>query len=521
MSTLRILRVLERCDRLKSIVNITDMYKSFFGVIAMDGMDFDVREGEIHCLVGENGCGKSSMIKVISGFYTFDRGQLHINGKEYRKITPSESMREGIQVIYQDFSLFPNMTIAENIMMYDTVGTCSFLISQDEQFRKARQVLDRIRFDIDPYLYVHQLNIAQMQMVAICRAIAQDARLIIMDEPTTALTTSEVSKLFQVVQQLKDQGVAVLFVSHKLDEILQISDRITVMRNGKSVFVSQEDQPLPSKEELIFHMTGKSFAKPAANEAIDTDLTPIMELKHYGLKDAFEDISFKLYPGEILGITGLLGCGRQELAESLFGIVQATEGRLLIQGKEMRPFRSVQEAVAQRIAYVPEDRMTKGLHMEQSIADNAIARIIEQFRNRLGLISGQKMAKGKERALTTVHIRGMRPYNPVRSLSGGNQQKVGLVKWLASKPLILVLNCPTVGVDVGAKEDIHDIIRGLAGEGIGVIVISDDIPEVLHLCDRILVMKKGRIAHELRADDMDIDGLESMLAEDEDLGEVS
>lgn len=496
------------------------MYKSFFGVIAMDGMDFDVREGEIHCLVGENGCGKSSMIKVISGFYTADRGQMTINGKEYRRITPAESMREGIQVIYQDFSLFSNMTIAENIMMYETVNSRALLVNQEEQFRRARQVLARIRFDIDPHLYVYQLNIAQMQMVAICRAIAQDARLIIMDEPTTALTTSEVGKLFQVVKELKAQGVAVLFVSHKLDEILKISDRITVMRNGRSVFVSREDQPLPSKEELILHMTGKSFSMPDRRPEVDTTGTPLLEVRDYGLDEAFEGINFKLFPGEILGITGLLGCGRQELAESLFGIVQASQGRLIIGGKEMRPFRSVQDAVAQRIAYVPEDRLTKGLHMEQSIADNAVARIMDQFRDRLGLISRKKVARGKEKALTTVHIRGMRPYNPVKSLSGGNQQKVGLIKWLASKPRILVLNCPTVGVDVGAKEDIHAIVRDLAGQGIGVIVISDDIPEVLRLCGRILVMKKGRITREIRAEDVDIDGLESMLAEDEQLQEV-
>lgn len=502
-----------------NIVTIKNMYKSFFGVIAMDGMDFDVRKGEIHCLVGENGCGKSTMIKVISGFYTYDRGDLFINGKKYRKITSAESMREGIQVIYQDFSLFPNMTIAENIMMYDTTSSGRVMVNHQKQVDSAQQVLNRINFDINPNLYVYQLNIAEMQMVAICRAIAQEARLIIMDEPTSALTSSEVNKLLQVVKDLKNQGVAVLFVSHKLDEILEISDRITVMRNGKSVFVSKDGEALPSKEELIFHMTGKSFSDKRNAWNINTNQTPLLETRGLGLQGAFEDINLKLYPSEILGITGLLGCGRQELAEALFGVIQAQSGSLLIYGKEMNPFSSVQEAVAQNIAYVPEDRLTKGLHMNQSVADNAIARIVDQFRNRLGLISGKKTEEGKHKALHTVHIRGMRPYNPVKSLSGGNQQKVGLIKWLASKPRILILNCPTVGVDVGAKEDIHNIVRELAKEGMGVIVISDDIPEVLNLCSRVLVMKNGRIAHEVFTDDMDIESLEAMLADD-DLKEV-
>lgn len=506
---------------MSKIVEIKNMYKSFFGVIAMDGMDFSLKEGEVHCLIGENGCGKSSMIKVISGFYPYDRGELVINGKAYRKINPSESMKEGIQVIYQDFSLFPNMTIAENIMMYENTGSRKVFVNWKNQFKRAEEVLARIKFDIDPRQYVYELNIAQMQMVAICRALVQRARLIIMDEPTTALTTQEVGKLFDVVKDLKAQGISILFVSHKLDEILHISDTITVMRNGKNVFSSKEGEKLPSKEDLILHMTGKRFVKDVRLAEIPKNAVPLLETKSISLHGAFENISFSLYAGEILGITGLLGCGRQELAETLFGTARAHSGTLQINGNQVKLFRSVQDALKHDIAYVPEDRLTKGLHMDQSIEDNAVARIIESFQKKSGLLSIRRLQKGKDTALTSVYISGLRPLNPVRSLSGGNQQKVCLIKWLASNPRILVLNAPTVGVDVGAKADIHNIVKKLADNGIGVIIISDDIPEIMQLCSRVLVMRKGSIAQEVHVVDTTLEMLEAKLAEDAPLQEES
>ncbi len=500
---------------MKPIVSIRNMYKSFFGVIAMDGMDFDVYEGEIRCLIGENGCGKSSMIKVISGYYPYDQGELFIHGKPYAKINPSESMREGIQVIYQDFSLFPNMTIAENIMMYDSVGSKRPIVHWKELYARAKETLVKIHFSIDPSKYVYQLSIAETQMVAICRAIAQDAKLIIMDEPTTALTTNEVEKLFDVVKALKNHGVAVLFVSHKLDEILEICDTITVMRNGRNVFEMQAYDPKPAKEDLIFHMTGKRFKQGNFDFQPFENSVPLLEVKGFSKANAFHDVHLSLYGGEILGITGLLGCGRQELAEVLFGVDMPTSGAVFIDGKDVGVFRSVQDALRHRIAYVPEDRLIKGLHLEQSIANNAISRIIGQLANRYGFLNRSLVETKKKDVLSSVHISGMLPNNPVKSLSGGNQQKVGLVKWLASNPRILILNCPTVGVDVGAKDEIHTIIKSLAQNGIGVIVISDDIPEVMQLCNRVLVMKNGHISDELSIKETTMEALEALLAEEE------
>lgn len=491
------------------IVNVKNMYKSFFGVLALDGMNFSIGEGEIRCLIGENGCGKSTLIKIISGFYTFDKGSLYINGKEYKKITPIESMNEGIQVIYQDFSLFSNMTIAENIMMYSSIRSKSKFVSWKNIKNQAQQTLDRIKFDIDIDKYVYELNVAEKQMVAICRAIAQDAKLIIMDEPTTALTAKEVENLFKVVSELKSRGVSVLFVSHKLDEVLKISDSFTVMRNGKNVYECK-DKKL-SKEDLIFYMTGKKISEERFN-FVKTEEKPLMQVKNYTLQDKFYDINFSLYKGEILGITGLLGCGRNELAKSLFGIMPATNGNIVINSEDIGIIRNVQHALEYNIGYVPEDRITEGLHMEQTIADNSISVIIGSLVGKNGLLDDKKVREKKHETLSLIPIAGMRPLNPAKSLSGGNQQKLVLAKWLAANPKILILNSPTVGVDVGAKNEIHNIIKGLVKEGIGIIVISDDIPEIMTLCNRVFIMKDGYIVDERNIAETTMEELEAQIA---------
>ena len=339
------------------LVTIQGMYKSFFGVVALDGMDFSVDEGEVRCLVGENGCGKSTMIKVISGFYDFDEGSLHINGKPYQKISPAESIAEGIQVIYQDFSLFPNMTVAENIMMYATVANKKLFISRQQIHKKAVETMQRLNIQIDPEQYVSELNVAQKQMVAICRALAQDCKLLIMDEPTTALTAHEVDRLFKIVGELKQMGVAIIFVSHKLEEVLEICDSITIMRGGKNVYDASTAEKKLSKEEIIYYMTGKRFSNTSYDYK-PTGAQPLLEVRDYGLTGAFHNISFSLHPGEILGVTGLLGCGRSELAESLFGLRPADSGSIFIDGKQVDRFARVSDALQYQIAYVPEDRLT-------------------------------------------------------------------------------------------------------------------------------------------------------------------
>ena len=506
---------------MKNVVKITNMKKAFFGTLALDDMNFSIDEGEIRCLAGENGCGKSTMIKMISGFYTFDSGEMYINEKQYRRITPSESMREGIQVIYQDFSLFPNMTIAENIMMYATVSEGKALIRWPQLKKRAKEVLDYIQFGIDPERYVVELNVAEKQMVAICRAIVHDARLLIMDEPTTALTKKEVQKLFEVIRRLKLNGVAVLFVSHKMDEVLEICDSITIMRNGKNVLDVPAGKDMVNKEELIYHMTGKWLGKDEYDYIPDKEATvPLMEVRGYTKEGDFHDISFSLYPGEVLGITGLLGCGRGELAEALFGIEPAEEGTICIEGKEIGIIDRIQKALKHGIAYVPEDRLTEGLHLDQSISDNSISRIIGDFADNCGVLRQKELAEKREEGFRTIPIAGFHPEKPVKSLSGGNQQKIVLIKWLASNPRILILNCPTVGVDVGAKSDIHKVIRDLARDkGIGVIVISDDIYEIKQVCSRVIIMEEGCISEEFAASEKTVETIEALLSQGKGGGE--
>ncbi len=490
------------------------MSKAFFGTLALDEMNFSIDEGEVRCLAGENGCGKSTMIKMISGFYTFDSGELYINGKKYGKITPAESMREGIQVIYQDFALFPNMTIAENIMMYGTVSGRKALIRWPDLKSRAKEVLDYIQFDVDPEQYVYELNVAEKQMVAISRAVVMEAKLLIMDEPTTALTRKEVEKLFEVIRRLKKNGVAVLFVSHKMDEVLEICDSITIMRNGKNVLEVSPKNGMVDKEKLIYHMTGKHIGKDEYTYRLDPAEAPLMEVRNYEKEGGFKDISFSLYPGEILGITGLLGCGRSELAKSLFGIEPADRGTVYIEGRECGVIDQIQKALDYGIAYVPGDRLTEGLHLDQSIADNSISRIIGSCTGRLGILRKKELEQRREESFQTISVAGFHPDKPVKSLSGGNQQKIVLMKWLASKPRILILNCPTVGVDVGAKSDIHRIIRELAGnDRIGVIVISDDIYEIKQVCSRVIIMKNGRIAEEFPASSQSAEAMEALLSQ--------
>jgi len=495
-----------------NIISVKELGKNFDGVQALSEMNFSMHENEIRCLAGENGCGKSTLIKIISGFYHFEKGSVEIFGKRIDKnYSPEDAIRLGIQVIYQDFALFPNMTIAENIMMYETISRRGFRYNHKENLKKACEVLDRISFQIDANKYVYQLAVAEKQMVAICRALVANPKLLIMDEPTTALTKKEVDRLFEIILSLKSQNVSILFVSHKLDEIYQICDCVTIMRNGKSVYESKKGESLPSKEDIIYYMTGHHLTNNRHSFRRKED-TPLLQVSHYSKEGLFDDITFTLQHGEILGITGLLGCGRSELAEALFGMLVADKGNINIKGKDLGIISNVYQAIHERISYVPDDRLDKGLFLQQSIGDNSLACTINELSTKLGVINKDKTQKYKQDSFDQIFIPNLVINNPVKSLSGGNQQKVVLMKWLATKPEILILNCPTVGVDIGAKNEILSIVQNLAEyKGIGVIIISDDVYELLQVCNRVLIMSNGRITMETEVKDISADMLEAMI----------
>ncbi|KQL45014.1 lipase [Brevibacillus choshinensis] len=476
-----------------SLIQLSGISKSFAGVQALKDVSIKLDYGEIHCLAGENGCGKSTLIKVMSGVHAPDHGEMLIHGQKRKLLTPIDAINEGIQVIYQDFSIFPNLTVAENIALNTELAQNRKLVNWRRMRQMAKQALEKVNIQLDLDAKVETLSVADKQLIAISRALMHKAKLIIMDEPTTALTQKEVRSLFSVISGLKKEGMTILFVSHKLEEVFEISERITILRNGKNV-VSERVQQL-DRDKLVFFMTGRQIEE-SYYEIKEETTVPILQTEDLGLQGCFEHISLQIKAGEIVGLTGLLGSGRTELAESLFGLRPATSGKIFIEGKEQQ-IRTVQDAIEQRIAYVPEDRLTEGLFLEQSIERNMVISVVDRLSSHWHMIDLAKVKSTVQDWIKSLGIVAHSPALPVKTLSGGNQQRVVLAKWLATNPRLLILNGPTVGVDIGSKEDIHQVIRALAKEGMGVLMISDDLPELKQNCNRVLVMKKGRLVGEM------------------------
>lgn len=477
---------------------VRGIVKNFGGVQALIDLSLTFQAGSVHCLAGENGSGKSTLIKIMSGVERPDAGTIIVAGQEYSHFEPPEALAAGVQVIFQDFSLLPNLTVAENIALGTELASGKKLITQRKNLEIATSALQRIGVEMDPFARVADIPVAAKQLVAIARAMNQDVKLLFMDEPTTALTRREVQRLFNVVEQLKDRGVATVFVSHKMDEMQEIADTISVLRNGRLV----DEGPMTefTSKRIATAMTGQEVAEHREIVDVDPNAPVVLSVEGLGRTGAFTDVSFDIKAGEILGITGLLGSGRTEIAEALFGLAPATEGRICVNGSTVS-IKSPQQAIKAGIGYVPEDRLTEGLFLDQSIARNIIAASLRTFA-RFGLLKRKEMNAAIDSAVTNFRIKTPDARNPVNSLSGGNQQRVVLSKWLAQNPQVFVLNGPTVGVDIGSKKEIMDIIRDQARSGMAIIVISDDIPELVQVANRILVVRQGRIA--TAVDDADI-----------------
>jgi len=470
--------------------------KRYVGVQALDSVDFEINKGEIHCLVGENGSGKSTLIKIISGAVQPDDGShIEIDGERFQDYQAIDSIRKGIEVIYQDLSLFPNLTVAENIALSEVIAAGNKFIDWRNIQRIAERAMARIGVHIPLDEAVGEISIADQQIVAICRALTRDVKLVIMDEPTASLTRKEVDALLSVVKDLQAKGIATMFVSHKLDEVLQIAERVSILRDGKNVGTFASDEL--DDEKLATLMTGRKVEHTKYVAELQ-EQEPLLEVVGLSKRGNFKDVGFKLYPGEILGITGLLGSGRTELALSLFGMNPPDSGEILIQGTPTQ-IRSPQQAIQLGIGYVPENRLVQGLIMDQSVGKNIVLTVLQRLLNGLGLIDSHKVQDTIDRWVDELSIRIPAVDAPVQTLSGGNQQRVVLAKWIATEPKILILDGPTVGIDVAAKSAIHQIIRELAKLGIGIIVISDEVPEVFHNCSRIIVMHKGRFIAEFDA----------------------
>lgn len=469
--------------------------KRFGGVHALRDVDLTLEVGEVHCLVGENGSGKSTLIKIISGVEAPEPGgRIAISGREYPKLNPVYSTHCGIQVIYQDLSLFPNLTVAENIAMAHHLGGVHS-VNWASMRVTAKATMAKIGVEFDPDAKVSELSIAGRQLVAICRALAADAKLLIMDEPTASLTRHEVNALIALVSELKRADICVVFVSHRLDEVLEIAERVTVLRDGAKVGTFAADTI--DGRKLSHLMTGKSFEYQV--QAPELAAGPVvLEVKGLGRDGEYEDVSLQLRAGEVVGLTGLLGSGRTELALSLFGMKPPDRGAILLDGQPIA-LRTNAEAIHRGIAYVSEDRLTLGLILNQSVTANVTLTVLGRLAGAFGLIAARARQSHVARWVTELGIKVSNPANAVKTLSGGNQQRVVLAKWMATNPRILILDSPTVGVDISAKDGIYEIIRRLARDGVAVLMISDEIPEVLYHSHRVLVMREGRLTTDVAA----------------------
>jgi simple sugar transport system ATP-binding protein len=480
-------------ESVRPLIDVKNLSVTFGGQRALNNIALRLMPGEVHCLAGTNGCGKSTLIKIISGVYQPDSGcKISLGEQTFSKLTPDQARSFGIQVIYQDLSLFPNLSVAENIAFEHNLHGLLGWYRPGRLRQTAQRILDELNFSLDLDSKVAELPIAQRQQVAICRALVADARLVIMDEPTASLTRTEVNQLLRTVHYLKQKGISVVFVSHRLDEVLEISDRVTVIRDGQKVgtFPAAE----VSSERLTELMTGLklNYALKAANQH---DERIMLELDNLSRAGQYHNVNLKLYQGEVLGLCGLLGSGRTELALSLFGMTKPDSGKIYLDSKPVR-FRGHEDAIKSGIGYVSEDRLTLGLVQQQSVGDNTVLAIMETLRSRFHLIDEYRKNRIVLEWIEKLGVKVASPDQAISTLSGGNQQKIVLAKWVLTQPKILILDSPTVGVDVGAKASIYQLIHQLAAEGISILLISDEVPEVYFNCDRVLHFSEGTVLGE-------------------------
>jgi rhamnose transport system ATP-binding protein len=473
----------------RSLLRLTDIRKSFAGVQALRWVSFDLRDGEAHALVGENGAGKSTLIKVITGAHAPDEGTIEVQGQVIEDNDPVRARTLGIAAIYQQPALFPDLTVAENIALGLEPGGAWRRVRWSERRDRARRLLARIGAKIDPETEVRRLTMPEQQLVEIARALGADARILIMDEPTASLSDTEVQNLFRVINELKSQGVGIIYISHRLEELPQIADRVTILRDGMLVGVRAMQEI--SRGELIQMMVGRELSAVFPKRAVPIG-DVVLEARGLGCRAmGVRDVSLTVRAGEILGLAGLVGAGRTELARVLFGLEPADQGEILLRGKSVA-IDSPARAIELGIAHVPEDRRHHGVILEMSVAANATLATLSAI-SAHGLINFGRECEVAADFVQRLRIKAESIDSPVGNLSGGNQQKVALARWLAADPKVLILDEPTQGVDVGSKAEIHRLMGELAAKGLAIVMISSELPEILGMSDRIAVMHGGTV----------------------------
>ena len=475
------------------ILEMKGITKRFPGVLAMDHVDLTVYPGQVLALVGENGAGKSTLMKVLSGVLQMDEGEILMEGKSVKIENPLASQLMGISIIYQELSVLDNMNIAENIFLGREKRSGRVFVDKKTMHAEARRLLDEVGLDVDTYTMAGELSTAQKQMIEVAKALSFNSKIIIMDEPTSSLTETETDILFGIIRKLREKGVAIVFISHKLAEIFAITDEVAILRDGVSA--GRMVTAGCTENDIIKAMVGRDVDDlyPKQTAAIGN---VVLEVKNLSTKDFLKDINFQLRAGEILGFAGLVGAGRSEVMRAVFGIDPKETGEIYIKGKKVE-IKTPKDAMLQGMGFVPEDRKLQGLVLGMSVGKNTTLAALKSVANKAGFINHKQEKDMADKFVRALEVKTPSNDQLVKNLSGGNQQKVVIAKWLANNPDILILDEPTRGIDVGAKKEIHQLMSDLANQGVAIIMISSELPEVLGMSDRVVVMHEGRIKGEL------------------------
>ncbi len=470
------------------VLELKNIAKRFGGVEVLHGVSFTLRPGEVHALLGENGAGKSTLIKVITGVHQPDGGEIYLNDKHVHFDNPLQARLAGIAAIYQELSLCPDLNVAENIFLGRQPTTVGGRIDWRKLYSEAERLLTSLGVHLDLRTKARNLSIAQMQSVEIARAISLNARILLMDEPTSSLTLNEVAELFGLVRRLRDEGTAIIFISHRLEELFDVADRVTILRDG--AYVDTRLVKDVTRDELVRLMVGRTISNLFPKQEVEPGEIAL-KVEHLTQTGIFEDISFELHRGEILGMAGLVGAGRTDVARAIFGVIPPTSGTIQVEGQPVK-ITSPQQAINLGLAYVPEDRQLHGLIPAMNITSNISLPILKEYPRRGWLLDKAERSAALA-ASQQMEVPAHSIWQIARTLSGGNQQKVVLAKWLSTKPRILILDEPTRGIDVGTKAAVHALMSKLAADGIAILMISSELPEVLGMSDRIIVMHEGRM----------------------------
>jgi len=481
------------------LLEVRGVSKSFPGTQALSDVSFDLLPGEVHALMGENGAGKSTLMHILSGVYVPDAGEIRINGQPVQINNPRQAQDLGIGMVFQELSLVSSLSIAENIFPNRAPSRLPGVIDWPRLYQNTRQLIAQFDQDLDVRTPVGMLNITTRQIIEIVKAFSLNAKILLLDEPTSALTLDEVERLFDTIRRLKQRGIGIVYVSHRIAEVMEITDRVTVLRDGKLVGTYATADMTP--DALIEKMVGRKLLNDLFAKRTSSNGAELLRVEKLTRKNEFSDISFEVRKGEIIGVAGLKGARRSELFRALVGITRPSSGQIWLEGKLMN-FRSPQQAFARGMAYLPEERKTDGLFLRMPLSRNIVSATLKNFA-RWGIMSRRREVDTSQHLAQRLNIRATSMRQTVGRLSGGNQQKVMLSKWLIERPQILIIDEPTKGVDVGTKAEVHQLLRQLADQGVGILFISSELPEILGLAQRILVMYEGRIRGELLADETD------------------